>query len=160
MWCIVAVNFGPAKISSFGAVVKLSSLRSVKILVYRMGMGIAVFSLLAGMSSLLVSQTNPTSKTSQNRKQVPANSSTEILGNEDVVQMMRNKLNINVILNAIRDSQGHYSVTPSSLIRLNAAGVPAAVIEAMQAKAAAASTKITGIAAASGCSYLSEWVTT
>lgn len=76
--------------------------------------------------------------TAQSKSDAQPDANSEVLDNAAIVRMVHAKLGASVILNAIRDQPGHYSVTANSLIRLSAAGVPQSVIEAMQAKAGGA----------------------
>lgn len=85
-----------------------------------------------------------------------AQADAEVMDNDLVIRMVKEKMSAGVIVNAIRTNPGHYSLTPNSLLRLNTAGVPAAVIEAMQAKAASAPAIHNPSAAAPATS---QWVT-
>jgi hypothetical protein len=127
-----------------------------------MVLGVAFFLLMAGPFTLGFAQTIQTGKTIQPRAHGQSDGSSEILDNDAVVRMVRAKLSVNVILNAIRDTPGHYSVTANSLIRLSEAGVPQTVIEAMQAKSGAARPPAKSLdpGSANPLPELSGWITT
>ncbi len=59
---------------------------------------------------------------------------TEVLNNDKVVEMVRARLGVEVIVEQIRSNPGHYTLNTSSLIKLRQQGVPDKVIAAMQAK--------------------------
>jgi hypothetical protein len=83
-----------------------------------------------------------------------AQTDSETMDNDLVIRMVREKMSTSVIVNAIRTNPGHYSLTPNGLLHLNAAGVPAAVIEAMQARAGSAPAIASAVAPAT-----SQWIT-
>ena len=126
-----------------------------------MRLNIVCFLVLAVASSS--AEVNGTSggKTALAREQVQVDSGEEVLDNEAVVRMVREKLSVRVILNAIGDNPGHYSVTSGSLIRLKAAGVPETIIEAMQAKArGSASEDAVPAEGPEACVTTSRWIPT
>jgi hypothetical protein len=94
---------------------------------------------LAGTGAANSAQSSPPSN-----RPLQANSETDVLDNDAIIKMVQAKLSVTVIKNAIRDNPGRYSLTPNSLIRLNSAGVPEAVIEAMQTKAAVSAVATSG----------------
>jgi hypothetical protein len=59
----------------------------------------------------------------------------EALTNADVIRMVRAHLSVDIILEQIRSHRANFSLTTDSLIKLKEAGVPDAVIFAMQTKA-------------------------
>lgn len=64
-------------------------------------------------------------------------SQTAAIGNDEVVKMVKAGLSAEVVVGAIQSAPGNYIVTPDALIALANAGVPAAVIQAMQGKSKA-----------------------
>ena len=56
------------------------------------------------------------------------------LTNASIIKMVKSGLDNDIVTTTIDASPGKYDVTPDALIALKSAGVPAAVIKAMQAK--------------------------
>ena len=60
--------------------------------------------------------------------------SSSVLTNDDVIKMVRAQLAPSIILTTVDASNAKFDVSPAGLISLSEAGVPATIIEAMQAK--------------------------
>jgi hypothetical protein len=142
--------------------VKISPVFCLKSLFSGLILSVVFFPLMVGPLTPGFAQTTPTGKTIRSKTQRDPDAASEVLDNDAVVRMVRAKLSVTVILNAIRDNPGHYSVTANSLIRLSAAGVPQTVIEAMQTKSGGAKPpgKNLDPASVDSLKELSGWVTT
>ena len=101
-------------------------------------LSMALLLLMAGAHFSALAQTPHTDNPSRAGNQAQDNPDSDVLDNDAIVRMVDARLSVDVIVNAIRDNRGHYSVTSSSLIRLSREGVPESVVKAMQLKAVGA----------------------
>jgi membrane-associated protease RseP (regulator of RpoE activity) len=116
----------------FEAAVKISIAYRSNLRFSLLELCMALSLLMAGAHLSALAQTPHTDKPSQAGNQAQDNSDSEVLDNDAIVMMVRAKLSIKLITNAIRDNPGHYSLTSSSVIRLSREGVPEAVVKATQ----------------------------
>ena len=117
--------------------------------------------LVLGMNafSAAFSQDAASTKTShRTASQAHAETDDGTLTNQAIIGMVRSKVGTGVIINAIKASPGRYSLDPKSLIQLSTAGVPEAVIEAMQAEAGPGATPAGTSHAHSQAQATSTWV--
>jgi tetratricopeptide (TPR) repeat protein len=117
--------------------------------------------LVLGMNALhsAFSQNSVPAKPSrQTTSQAHAQTDDAPLTNQAIIGMVRSKVGTGVIINSIKASPGRYSLDPKSLIQLSAAGVPEAVIEAMQAEAGAGATTASTSHSHSPVQATSTWV--
>jgi hypothetical protein len=118
--------------------------------------------LALGMNALYTafSQQAPPAKLSHiTSSQAHAEKDDATLTNQKIIGLVRLNVGTGVIMNAIKSKPGRYSLDPKGLIQLTGAGVPAAVIEAMQAKENAGPATIRTLPSQPQVRATSAWVT-